>query len=45
MKGPPEDLPYTIKGLNHIAIAVPDLSAASEHYRNIFGAHVSEPLV
>lgn len=30
--------------LNHIAIAVPDLSAASAVYRNILSANVSEPL-
>ncbi len=30
--------------LNHIAIAVPDLSAASEQYRSVLGADVSAPL-
>lgn len=30
--------------LNHIAIAVPDLAAASDLYRNTLGARVSEPL-
>lgn len=30
--------------LNHIAIAVPDLAAASAIYRNTLGARVSEPL-
>lgn len=30
--------------LNHIAIAVPDLGAASAIYANILGARVSEPL-
>ncbi|MGA2043582.1 MAG: methylmalonyl-CoA epimerase [Roseiarcus sp.] len=29
--------------LNHVAIAVPDLAAASERYRRIFGAEVSQP--
>ena len=29
--------------LNHIAIVVPDLSAASTLYRQALGAHVSEP--
>ena len=29
--------------LNHVAIAVPDLKAASEQYRCTFGADVSEP--
>lgn len=29
--------------LNHVAIAVPDLEAAARKYRNILGAHVSEP--
>lgn len=28
--------------LNHIAIVVPDIKAASEQYKNIFGATVSE---
>ncbi len=28
--------------LNHIAIAVPDLKQASQHYRNILGAKVSD---
>lgn len=30
--------------LNHVAIAVPDLLAASKLYRETFGAHVSEPV-
>ena len=30
--------------LNHIAIAVPDLEAASATYRNTLGAKVSEPI-
>ena len=30
--------------LNHVAIAVPDLSAASTQYREVLGARVSEPL-
>ncbi len=30
--------------LNHIAIAVSDLDFASEQYREVFGAAVSEPL-
>lgn len=30
--------------LNHVAIAVPDLAAASVLYRNALGAKVSEPL-
>ena len=30
--------------LNHIAIAVPDLAAASAIYRNTLGAQVSEPV-
>ncbi|RFC65254.1 methylmalonyl-CoA epimerase [Fulvimarina endophytica] len=28
--------------LNHVALAVPDLGAASEHYREMLGASVSE---
>ncbi|MCK5168142.1 MAG: VOC family protein, partial [Rhodospirillaceae bacterium] len=32
-----------IKGLNHIAIAVPDLAAAASQYRERLGAVVSEP--
>ncbi len=30
--------------LNHLAIAVPDLAAASAQYRGVLGAEVSEPL-
>lgn len=30
--------------LNHVAIAVPDLAAASAQYRSVLGAEVSEPL-
>ncbi len=30
--------------LNHVAIAVPDLAAASAQYREVLGARVSEPL-
>src|SRR3954469_4158595 len=29
--------------LNHVAIAVPDLGAASAHYRDLLGALVGEP--
>lgn len=29
--------------LNHIAIAVPDLAAASAKYRDLLGAHVGQP--
>jgi methylmalonyl-CoA/ethylmalonyl-CoA epimerase len=29
--------------LNHVAIAVPDLNAASTIYRNVLGAEISEP--
>jgi methylmalonyl-CoA/ethylmalonyl-CoA epimerase len=29
--------------LNHIAIAVPDLAAASATYRDLLGAHVGQP--
>jgi hypothetical protein len=44
-RSPPEDLPYTVKGLKHISIAVPDLASAAEHYRCAFGAQVSAPVV
>lgn len=30
--------------LNHVAIAVPDLEAAARHYRETFGADVSDPV-
>ena len=30
--------------LNHVAIVVPDMSAASEQYRSVLGADVSAPL-
>ncbi len=30
--------------LNHVAIAVPDLEAATKTYRDVLGAKVSEPL-
>lgn len=33
-----------IKGLNHIAIAVPDLAAAANRYKHHLGAVVSEPM-
>ena len=33
-----------IGNLNHVAIAVPDLEAASARYREVLGAKVSEPL-
>ena len=29
--------------LNHVAIVVPDLAAASRQYRDVLGAQVSEP--
>jgi methylmalonyl-CoA/ethylmalonyl-CoA epimerase len=30
--------------LNHVAVAVPDLDAASAHYRDVLGAEVSAPV-
>ena len=30
--------------MNHVAIAVPDLAAASETYEKTLGAHVSQPI-
>jgi len=39
----PADQPFSVLGLNHIAIAVPDLEAAAEMYRTVFGASVSHP--
>ncbi|MEH6632136.1 MAG: methylmalonyl-CoA epimerase [Halopseudomonas aestusnigri] len=30
--------------LNHVAIAVPDLDAAVAQYKNILGAHVTDPV-
>ena len=30
--------------LNHVAIAVPDITEASKNYRNVFGAKVSEQI-
>lgn len=33
-----------IGNLNHVAIAVPDLTAATAKYRDILGAQVSEPV-
>lgn len=32
-----------LENLNHVAIAVPDLAAATALYRDVYGAHVSEP--
>ena len=36
--------PRMIGRLNHVAIAVPNLAAASALYRDAFGANVSEPV-
>ncbi|CAM6026895.1 unnamed protein product [Sphagnum balticum] len=44
VRSPPDDIPFAIKALKHIAIAVPDLSIAAEHYRTAFGAQVSDPV-
>lgn len=44
LRSPPEDIPYTVKGLKHISIAVPDLATAAEHYRCVLGAQVSAPV-
>lgn len=33
-----------VEGLNHVAIVVPDLDAASALYRDAFGCAVSEPI-
>ena len=32
-----------IGNLNHVAIVVPDLKAAAEHYQTVLGADISEP--
>lgn len=45
VRNPPEDIPFAVKGLKHIAIAVPNISLAAEHYRIAFGAQVSDPVV
>lgn len=42
VRSPPQDIPFAVKGLQHIGLAVPDLSAAAEHYRSAFGAQVSD---
>lgn len=44
VRSPPQDIPFAVKGLQHIAIAVPDLTTAAEHYRSAFGAQVSDPV-
>jgi methylmalonyl-CoA/ethylmalonyl-CoA epimerase len=44
VRSPPDDIPFAIKALKHIAIAVPDLTIAAEHYRTAFGAQVSDPV-
>src|SRR5690242_14455021 len=33
-----------LKKLNHVAIAVPDLTAAAAFYRDVMGAEVSDPV-
>ena len=45
VRSPPQDIPFAVKGLQHIGLAVPDLLAAAEHYRSVFGAQVSDPVV
>lgn len=45
VRNPPEDIPFAVKGLKHIAIAVPNIALAAEHYRIAFGAQVSDPVV
>eukprot|EP00245_Coleochaete_scutata_P005502 TRINITY_DN19117_c0_g1_i1.p1 TRINITY_DN19117_c0_g1~~TRINITY_DN19117_c0_g1_i1.p1 ORF type:complete len:224 (+),score=42.85 TRINITY_DN19117_c0_g1_i1:206-877(+) len=44
VRNPPDGIPFAIRGLNHIAMVVPDLEEAAEHYRTIFGGQVSAPL-
>jgi methylmalonyl-CoA/ethylmalonyl-CoA epimerase len=44
VRNPPQDIPFAVKGLQHIGLAVPDLAAAAEHYRSVFGAQVSDPV-
>eukprot|EP00298_Acanthocystis_sp_HF-20_P001730 c12165_g1_i1.p1 GENE.c12165_g1_i1~~c12165_g1_i1.p1 ORF type:complete len:180 (+),score=77.16 c12165_g1_i1:22-540(+) len=34
---------HNVTRLNHIAIAVPNLAAATENYKKLLGCHVSEP--
>jgi len=43
MEEKPGEVFPMIGRLNHVAVAVPDLSAAVAHYRESFGAMVSEP--
>uniref|UniRef100_A0A915IEM3 Glyoxalase/fosfomycin resistance/dioxygenase domain-containing protein n=1 Tax=Romanomermis culicivorax TaxID=13658 RepID=A0A915IEM3_ROMCU len=42
----PKNFPktWTVGKLNHVAIACPDLEKASNFYKNILNATVSEPL-
>ncbi|XP_024361644.1 uncharacterized protein [Physcomitrium patens] len=44
VRSPPQDIPFVVKGLQHIAIVVLDLPVAAEHYRMVFGAQVSDPV-
>lgn len=41
----PPAKPWSLGRLNHVAIAVPDLQAATSFYRDILGATVSEAVV
>lgn len=38
------DAPVPVNGIDHVAIAVPDLDAAMAFYRDRFGCEVTEPV-
>jgi len=40
---PPSSHPFAVRGLNHIALAVPDLEGAAEHYRTVLGRRSPTP--
>jgi hypothetical protein len=46
VRSPLDDIPSTIKAIEHIAMAaMPDLSIVVEHYPIAFGTQVNDPVV
>lgn len=41
VRGPPLSMPFAVRALSHVSIAVPDVAHAAEHFRTLLGAQIS----
>lgn len=45
MRSAPEEMPFSVRALSHVSIAVPDIAKSAEEFRTLLGAQVSAVLV